>query len=124
MCVCVCVFFFFFIFHAECAINVFIYFFSPFHSFFFFLLPERHIRARHRSLAYKDQLVPLAHQGLRVRLEHREYQDPQVLWDHKDVPDVTERMGNGECQRYAGDGSNAPGHLTLQKMIGTMDKCM
>ena len=122
---CVCVFFFCccFIFHAECAINVFITFFLLFFRFFF-LLHERHIRARHRNLAYKDQLVPLAHQGLRVRLEHREYQDPQVLWDHQDVPVVTERMGNGECQRYAGDGSNAPGHLTNQKMIVTMDKCM
>ena len=98
--------------------------FFSFSFVFFFLLHERHIRARHRNLAYKDQLVPLAHQGLRVRLEHREYQDPQVLWDHQDVPVVTEGMGNGECQRYAGDGSNAPGHLTHQKMIGTMDKCM
>lgn len=60
--------------------------------FVFFLLHERQIGPRHLNLAYKDQLVPLAHQELRVRLEHREYQDPVVLLDHQDVPVATERM--------------------------------
>ena len=40
-------------------------------------------------------------------------------------PGRTERMENEESQRCPGDGSNAPGHLTNQKIVdGTMDKCM
>ena len=61
--------------------------------------------------------------GKTARLERREYQDPVVLWDHQDVPVATERMDNEESQCYPGDGSNAPGHLTNQKIVGTMDKC-
>lgn len=112
-------------FRTECVINVSILiFFLLFFRFCFFPLHERQIRARHLNLAYKDQLVPPAHQELRVHLERREYQDPVVLWDHQDVPVATERMDNEESQRCPGDGSNAPGNLTNQKIVGTMDKCM
>lgn len=112
-------------FRAKCVINVSILIFFSFSFVFVFPFTWKENSCQTSQPCLQGPAGTLAHQDLRVHLERREYQDPVVLWDHQDVPVATERMENEESKRCPGDGSNAPGHLTNQKIVdGTMDKCM